>query len=55
MVQEIGLKQRIMAATSVEEVEKLLREGDCYLNATEKTKKKWKTVSEKRIAQLRKK
>lgn len=45
----MGLRQKILRASSEEEVTKLLAEGKTYEFASRKTRNSWKTASERRL------
>jgi len=48
-----GLRQKIGNASSVDEIETLLAEGETYSMASPRTRNKWKTTAEKRKKTLR--
>ena len=50
----IGLRQRIAAATTVEAIEQLCREGDKYLYASNYTRASWTNTANKRLKDLTK-
>jgi hypothetical protein len=45
-----GLKQRILSATSADEVEKLLNEGKKYEFASKKTRNSWASAARRKAA-----
>lgn len=45
----MGLRQKILAASSEEEVSKLLAEGKTYEFASKETRNSWKTAAERRL------
>jgi hypothetical protein len=50
-----GLREAIVNATSVDEVESLLKQGyDTFTVASERTKRSWKLSARKRLIQLQK-
>lgn len=44
-----GLKQRILSAASVDEVQKLLEEGKKYEFASKKTRNSWASAARERL------
>jgi hypothetical protein len=49
-----GLRERILEAKSVKEVDDLLHEGSTYTNASENTRRAWKRTANIRKASLTK-
>lgn len=48
----MGLKQRILAAQSEQEIEKLMDEGETYLMANEKTRRQWRRAANNRYNEI---
>lgn len=51
---KIGLRQRILAATTVSAIETLMKEGLNYEAASEKTRRAWKNAAKRRVHELEK-
>lgn len=49
-----GLRQRIAVATTVDEIERLCREGDKYLYASNATRSAWTNTANRRLKDLTK-
>ncbi len=47
-----GLREKIKHATSSEEIDVLLKSGKTFKNASEETKRAWKSTAKFRIQQL---
>jgi hypothetical protein len=51
---KMGLRQRILQATTVGAIETLLKEGLTFTFASEKTRRSWKNAAKRRTAELEK-
>ena len=49
----LGLKQRILSATSIDEVSKLLKDGTTYEFASVKTKNSWVNAAKRNAAGMK--
>jgi len=52
MSKKIGLKQRLEAAKTVDEVKALLNEGAGYPTATSNTRRKWIIVANRKLKEF---
>jgi len=49
----IGLRQRILAASKVTEIEALLLEGKTFSKALAKTKRAWRNAAARRMTEIK--
>jgi hypothetical protein len=49
----LGLREAIATAETEAEIQSLLREGDSFTLASEKTRRSWKATARRRLAELK--
>jgi hypothetical protein len=53
MEKTLGLRQRIISATTVSQIEALLLEGKTYTMAADKTRRSWANAAKRRVSELK--